>query len=169
MEIPPFDGNSPKWHSFHDTFRSLVHENIDIPLVQKFHLLKNSLTDEATSVIASLNATSENYIVAWQLLENKYDQPRHVIHSHVQALLDIPEISRDSSTTIRGLSEKAQIHVNALKTLNRSSLYKDAFLVHIITRKLDKSTRKSRERTLENKEIPTFSRSLELLNKRARG
>ena len=39
-------------------------------MVQKFNFLKNSLTDEAPSVITYVNVSEENYIVAWELFKN---------------------------------------------------------------------------------------------------
>ncbi|KOC58848.1 hypothetical protein WH47_01710, partial [Habropoda laboriosa] len=84
--LKPFDGNLIEWHSFHDTFKSLVHQNEDLIGVQKFHLLKNALRGEAAAVITSLNASETNYLVAWDLLRKRCNKPRQIIYAHLNRL-----------------------------------------------------------------------------------
>ncbi|CAK9816620.1 hypothetical protein ANTQUA_LOCUS9033 [Anthophora quadrimaculata] len=69
IEIRPYDGNSIEWHNFHDTFKTLVHDNQDLPAIQKFHYLKNALRGEITAVISSLNASEPNYQVDRRAIE----------------------------------------------------------------------------------------------------
>ncbi|CAK9834532.1 hypothetical protein ANTRET_LOCUS11048 [Anthophora retusa] len=169
IEIKPFDGNPIEWHSFHDTFRSLVHDNDELIGVQKFHLLKNALRGEATAVIDSLNATEGNYLVAWDLLCKRCNKPRKIINAHLRLLLDLPEITRDTPINLRQLAEQAQVHVNALKAIKQPTEHWDTILIHIIANKLDKNTRRAWERTLEDEEIPKFKELLDFINKHARG
>ncbi|XP_043263915.1 uncharacterized protein LOC122404086 [Colletes gigas] len=169
IEIKPFDGNPVEWHSFHDTFKSLVHDNDELIGVQKFHLLKNALRGEAIAVIEALNATEGNYLVAWDLLCKRCNKPRKIINAHLRLLIDLPEITRDTPGNLGQLAEKAQVHVNALKAINQPTEHWDAFLIHIVSSKLDKNTRRAWERTLEDEEIPKFKQFLDFINKYARG
>ncbi|CAK9826235.1 hypothetical protein ANTRET_LOCUS4116, partial [Anthophora retusa] len=169
IEIKPYEGNPLEWHSFHDTFKSLVHDNQDLPAVQKFHLLKNALRGEITSVISSLSASEPNYHVAWDLLQKRCNKPRQIIQSHLKALFELPETTRDTSSSLRSLAERAQMHVSALATLGQPVTQWDAFLVYMIGRKLDKNTRRGWERTLENDETPSFEQLINYINKQARG
>ncbi|XP_076387400.1 uncharacterized protein LOC143264382 [Megachile rotundata] len=169
IEIKPFDGNPIEWHSFHDTFKSLVHENEELIGVQKFHLLKNALRGEASAVIESLNATESNYLVAWDLLRKRCNKPRKIINAHLKILFDLPEITRDTPASLRQLAEQAQVHVNALQAVNQPIEHWDTLLIHIISNKLDRNTRRAWERTLEDEEIPKFKQLLEFINKHARG
>ncbi|KZC12722.1 hypothetical protein WN55_05324 [Dufourea novaeangliae] len=138
IEIKPFDGNPMEWHNFHDTFKSLVHNNVDLPAVQKFHLLKNSLRGEIAYLISALNASEANYNVARELLQKKCNRPRQIINSHLKALFELPEINRESAINLRTLSEQAQMHVNALKTAKQPVDNWDAILVYLIAKQLDK-------------------------------
>lgn len=117
IEIPTFNGNLLEWYSFHDTFKSVIHDNEELPGVQKFHYLKNVLRGDMVSLISSLNASEENYEIAWKLLKDRCNKPRQIMFSHLKSFLDLPEITRDTPTNLRSLSEKAQMHVNALKAL----------------------------------------------------
>ena len=169
IEIKPFGGSLLEWHSFYDTFKSLVHDSDDLPMVQKFHFLRNSLISEAASVIASLNASEEGYLIAWDLLKRRYDQPRQMIHAHIQSLIEFPEISYESPSLLMNLAENMRVHVNALKALNQVAKYKDAFLIYLITKKFDKFIRRAWERTLENNKMPSLQELFDFLDKQARG
>ncbi|XP_043258045.1 uncharacterized protein LOC122400588 [Colletes gigas] len=169
IEIRPFDGNPIEWHSFHDTFKSLVHDNEELIGVQKFHLLKNALRGEASAIIESLNATEGNYLVAWDLLRKRCNKPRKIINAHLKLLFDLPEITRDTPSSLRQLAEQAQVHVNALQAVKQPTKYWDTILIHLVSNKLDKNTRRSWERTLEDEEIPRFQQLLDFINKHARG
>ena len=169
IQIKPFGGSLLDWHSFFDTFKSLVHDSDDLPMVQKFHFLKNSLVSEAASVIASLNASEEGYLIAWDLLKRRYDQPRQIIHAHIQSLIEFPEISYESPSLLMQLAENMRVHVNALKALNQPAKYKDAFLIYLITKKFDKIPRRAWERTLENNEMPSLQELFDFLDKQVRG
>ncbi|XP_076228342.1 uncharacterized protein LOC143175097 [Nomia melanderi] len=169
IEIKPYDGNPIEWHSFHDTFKTLVHDNLDLPAVQKFHLLKNALRGEIASVITSLNASEPNYRVAWDLLQRRCNRPRQIVQSHLKTLFELPEVTRDAPLSLRSLAEQAQMHVNALATLGQPVEQWDAILVYLIGKRLDINTRRGWERTLENDEMPTFEQLVSFVNKQARG
>lgn len=44
IELPKVDSNVKGWHSFHDTFLSLVHDNFVITDIQRFHYLLTCVT-----------------------------------------------------------------------------------------------------------------------------
>ncbi|XP_043259316.1 uncharacterized protein LOC122401314 [Colletes gigas] len=169
IEIRPFDGNPIQWYSFHDTFQSLVHNDTNIPAVQKFYLLKNSLVGSVATIIDQLTASEENYHVAWDLLKQRCDRPRQIIQTHIKAILELPEIAKESPYSIRALKESALMHVNALKALKEPIEAWNSILTYVIVRKLDKNTRRTWERTLDNTQMPKFTELIEFLNKQERG
>ncbi|XP_076623176.1 uncharacterized protein LOC143342806 [Colletes latitarsis] len=167
IHIKPFDGNFIDWQGFFDTFRSLVHENDSIPIVHKFHLLKSYLTGNASSAINSLIASEENYFVAWELIQKRFNNPRKIIQSHIRALFELPENLKYSPSALRALSEAAEMHINALKALNQPVDW-DEMLIYIITSKLDRTTRTSWERTIEENVMPKFKDLLAFINRYSR-
>ena len=140
LEIKPFDGNPVDWYSFRDMFESLVHKDYNIPAVQKFHLLRNALQGHVANIVNSLNASEENYPVAWDLLYQRCNKPRKIVQTHLKLLMELPEITRDSPTNIRSLKENAQMHINAPKALNLPVDTWDTILIYIICQKLHKNT-----------------------------
>ncbi|XP_076382766.1 uncharacterized protein LOC143260626 [Megalopta genalis] len=169
IQIRPFDGNPLEWNSFRDTFDSLVHQNEDLPAVQKFHLLKNALRGEIASVITSLTASEENYIVAWELLQKRCNKRRQIVYAHLKSLLELQDVKVDSPDRLRVLAEQAEVHVNALKALEQPVQHWSTFLVYLISNKLDRNTRRAWDRTLENHELPQFGQLVEFINKHGRG
>lgn len=57
LQAPSFNVNLDTWLTFHDSFRSMCHDNPCISTIQKFHYLKACLKDEAAEVIAALEIT----------------------------------------------------------------------------------------------------------------
>ncbi|XP_076229449.1 uncharacterized protein LOC116429801 [Nomia melanderi] len=169
VELKPFDGNLIEWRSYHDTFKSLVHDNEELIPVQKFHLLKNSLIGGAATVISTLNASETNYKVAWDLLCQRCNKPRKTVNAHLKLFFELPEVSRDTPTKLQQLAEQAQMHVNALKSLGQPIEQWNAILVYSLGNKLDKNTRRAWERTLDDDKFPTFDELIAFINKQARG
>ncbi|XP_051167317.1 uncharacterized protein LOC127285379 [Leptopilina boulardi] len=95
FQTPEFHGTFDTWLQFHDTFKSMCHDNSSIPNVQKFLFLKTCVKVEAAQVISSLEISSENYVVAWNLLKSRFDNRKHIVESHIKELLDIPSISKE--------------------------------------------------------------------------
>ena len=57
-------GDVLDWPEFWEIFRVAVHENIDIPHVQKFVYLNSLLTGEAAGYVANFKTEEANYDVA---------------------------------------------------------------------------------------------------------
>lgn len=66
FELPKFDGSYINWSAFHDLFKATVHDNKNIPTVQKLHFLKSCLTDEASHFLKHFQLTELNYNPAWE-------------------------------------------------------------------------------------------------------
>ncbi|XP_076686036.1 uncharacterized protein LOC143378082 [Andrena cerasifolii] len=167
IQIQPFDGNYAQWQSFFDTFRSLVHESTTIKTVHKFHLLKSYLTGSAAAVTDVLAATDENYLVAWELVQKRFNKPRKIIQSHIRALFELPQIIKDSPSSLQALAEGAEMHVKSLRSLQQPVDWEE-MLIYIVSAKLDKVTRTAWERTIEDGDQPKFAELLAFMNKYSR-
>nr|XP_034192184.1 uncharacterized protein LOC117609680 [Osmia lignaria] len=168
IELPIFNGNLLEWQSFYDSFKSMVHDNEDILGVQRFHYLKRSLRGEIASVIDTLNASHENYLVAWALLEKRCNQPRNIIQMHLKTLFELPTMSKECPVALRSLITATEKHTNALKALKVPIESWNEILIYIITTKLDKETRRQWYRSVDDDAMPTLMEFLEFLSKFAR-
>ena len=89
LQLPVFDGNIQQWQEFWDSFNSAIHEQQTLPAVSKFNYLKSVLKGSASSVIAGIPLTSENYTVAVKLLQEKFGRKEaivEVLHFKLQNL-----------------------------------------------------------------------------------
>ncbi|XP_018405187.1 PREDICTED: uncharacterized protein LOC108781648 [Cyphomyrmex costatus] len=140
-------------------FHSMIHQNAALPDVQKMQYLVSALKDEAYDVISSLEPSAENYREAWQMLNERYDDPSLIISKHVKALFDLPHMSKDNHVVLRKLLDTVVKHIRALKALKRPIEHWDDLMLHIVTtRALEASSRDqhskiSSEKSSQNKKI----------------
>jgi hypothetical protein len=64
IKLPIFSGQYDSGISFSDMFEAMIHENVCLPEIQKFHYFKSFLSGEAESLISNLPMTANNYTIA---------------------------------------------------------------------------------------------------------
>lgn len=145
LELPKFSGIYTEWPTFRDLFDSMVRKDTDLPMVQKLHYLKVSVTGEPAQLIASIPTTENNFERAWQTLVKRYDNARLLVNSYLAKLFSLKPMSRESSTELRSLLNDTCEIVGALTSLNRPTDEWDDLLVYMTAQRLDTSTRKAWE------------------------
>lgn len=140
ISMPTFDGSYEHWLEFRDTFASLVHNSTDISNIQKFHYLKSSLKGSAELVIHSIEFSSDNYQVAWDMLLNRYNNCGLLVDHHITSLLNVTALTKESPSSIRTLIDTILKNLRALKILGEATDYWDSLIVNIMVSKLDKVT-----------------------------
>lgn len=151
--MPTFSGEYDQWLEFRDTFTSLVHNSREISNIQKYHYLKSSLKGSAELVIDSLEFSSNNYPIAWELLLNRYDNHRLLIFNHVKSLFSLKSISNESSSLIRNLIDTVLKNLRALKILGEPTDSWDTLIIYLVVSKLDQTS----EREWEQYKINLFA------------
>lgn len=165
IELPKFDGSYEQWFPFYNMFSSLIHCNLDLSEIQKFHYLKSCLQEDAKTALDSLELSSENYSVAWELLNTRYDNKRIIVRNHIRALFDIPPASKESSVGLRRIVDETRKHTQALRALKRPLDNCDDLLVHLVASKIDTSTNKEWE-NIQTNEHPTVEQMLKFLDRK---
>lgn len=145
ISLPTFDGSYEQWLEFRDTFTSLVHNCKDLSNIEKFHYLKSSLKKGAELVIDSVEFSSNNYVVAWELLLSRYDNSRLLVHNHVKALFTMPSLSKESPVLLRRLIETVLKNLRALKILGEPTDSWDTLIIYLMVSKLDHTTEREWE------------------------
>lgn len=138
IEVPKFTGNYESWLEFRETFLSLIHTNTTLNNIQKYHYLKASLLEGAAEVIASLEFSYENYEIAWELLNERYNNNRLLIQNHLKTIFNM-EISGNklSPKLLRNVVDNLSKHLKALKQLNQPTESWDTLIIFIVTSKLE--------------------------------
>lgn len=131
--MPAFNGSYDTWLGFHDLFKSLVDDDRTLSDIHKLYYLKGCLQDDATQVLSSIELSSENYKVAWDLLKERYDNRKIIRQTHVKAILNLSTISKEFS--VRSFLDLIQKHIRALEALKEPVDKWDTLLVEIIKQK----------------------------------
>ncbi|XP_049878083.1 uncharacterized protein LOC126375230 isoform X1 [Pectinophora gossypiella] len=140
ISLPKFDGNYLKWLEFRDTFDALINSNETILDINKFHYLRLSLEGSATVVIKSIEFTSKNYKVAWNLLCSRYDNKKVLINNHLKALFSVEPLTRESHKAIQFLIDHTLKNLRSLESLGQPTDKWDVLIIYIMASKLDPNT-----------------------------
>ncbi|XP_013161811.1 PREDICTED: uncharacterized protein LOC106113535 isoform X2 [Papilio xuthus] len=140
IDLPRFHGSYQCWLEYRDTFLSLIHSSASIDNISKFHYLRASLSGAALDIISNIDFKGDNYLMAWQLLCDRYDNSRQLVHNHVQALFNVEQVFKESSLCLRRLLDTINKNIRALKTLNEPTQHWDTLVVYIMSNKLDDVT-----------------------------
>ena len=142
LVLPKFRGDVTKWTSFWDSFKSAVHENKAISLVDKFNYLNSLLEGPASRAIQGLSLTDANYKSAVEILQERFGRPQQIISAHMDELLKIPNCSgTERSTSLRFVHDQISVHVRGLSSLGIASGEYGGLLIPVIMAKLPSEIR----------------------------
>jgi hypothetical protein len=168
IQLPTFHGSYETWSHFKGTFDSLVGNSIALNNLQKYHYLISRLSGEAAKLVSSLEVSESNYRVAWQILEDRYNNKRIIIDRHVKLLFSLATVKIESHTALRRLVDEAQLNLRALQSLDLPTDKWDTLVIHIIANKLDSSTRYHWENYPLKDVVPKLEELFKCLSERAR-
>lgn len=156
ITIPSFDGNYTNWLDFKESFKSLVGENKFISEVEKLIHLRSSLGQEPLELIKSLELSAQNYKKAWDLILDRYENKKIIIHSHLRAIFEYPQISSESYKGLRQLFDNTNKHLHALKSMGEKIEEWDRVMIYVISNKFDSTTKRGWESYQYSGDLPTW-------------
>lgn len=146
------------------TFKELIDENKSLSEMQKFYYLNSALTGKAKQVIESIEITRENYKIAVELLNNRFQNKRLAINHHVKAIFELNNVQRDSITSLRELSDGLVKHLRALKNLKEPVDNWDTLIIYLISSKFDIITKREWEAKVIAENLKTTRELSEFLS-----
>jgi len=123
-----------------DTFEALNLNNTALSNVQKFNYLIASLQNEAKDLISNLQITNENFLAAWQLVTQHYNNKRLIAMMHAKILSLMPPVQKGNASSLRQLINHVSSHMNALQALSLNMPIQDLMLNHLMPATLDTVT-----------------------------
>ncbi|KAJ8955219.1 hypothetical protein NQ318_000244 [Aromia moschata] len=108
-------------------------------------LFKKRLKDNAKQVIESLEVSHENYKIAIDLLKTRFDNKKLIKKAHIASLFNISTLTKESYTELRKFLDEFNKHLRALKNMGELVDTWDCPLIHLITTKLDSTTKREWE------------------------
>ncbi|XP_045446386.1 uncharacterized protein LOC123654528 [Melitaea cinxia] len=172
IKIPTFSGKYTEWQTFRDLFLGLVHENKSLDDAQRFYYLRGHLTGEAEQLLRNIKVTSDSYQVAWEKLDSMYNNKRFLANGILKRLLSQKSLVSESASEIKNLIYTTSDCLDSIKNIGVDVSSWDILIIHIISAKLDKDTRKAWELKVSSDpsdELPTFQDFSNFLIGRFRG
>ena len=137
--------------------------------VQKFHYLISSLKGEAKHLISNLQITNDNFMVAWDLVTQRYNNIKLIAMTYVKHLLQLPQVKRNDATSLRHLINHVSSNMNAIQALALNTSMQDLILNHLLLSILDSETYKEWElQTATQQDIPTMATVINFLEARCK-
>lgn len=156
LELYSFDGELENFTTFYETFCSLVHNQPNIPKIDKFHYLLSCTKGSALNIVKSVPISANNYDLVWKSLLDKYQDNRLLVGRYLDKMLNFSPLIKESSANLNLFIETFEHSYKAIQALNIKDL-NSIVLCHIALRALDPSTRKSFEQNAKQDQIPTFT------------
>ncbi|XP_071056865.1 uncharacterized protein, partial [Onthophagus taurus] len=167
IKLPQFGGKYEDWLEYRDTFESLIHANLEIGEIEKFHYIRASLHDKAAQIINSIEFSATNYNIAWDLLCERYNNKRLLVHNHLKSIFGINTIAKESAIEIRTLIDDMSKHMRSLTSLDQPTKHWDTLIIHITSAKLDHKTAREWEECKYQSEFPTLEEFKQFLKSKA--
>lgn len=142
LNLPKFEGDYQTWNNFKQTFTALIIESSRFSQIEKFHYLQSCLKGKAAETIASLQITNENFTIAWELLNQRFENKKLIVFSHIASLVDIPNIAKENHVMLRNLLDSYLKNSRALEALGENVQSWGSLLIYILINKLDFNSRK---------------------------
>lgn len=101
LDLKTFNGDVSQWVTYINLFDTTVHQNPTLSSVLKFQYLLSSLTAEPLNLIINLNISAANYPIVYQLLKDRYHSTHRLYTLHLNALLDLPNITIGNTKSLR--------------------------------------------------------------------
>ncbi|XP_055859209.1 uncharacterized protein LOC129921419 [Episyrphus balteatus] len=142
IDQPKFDGSYVTWRGFHDRFLALVHNNKVLDEIDKLHFLQSCLIVDANRFLQNISVEAANYQKAWELLEERYDHKRILVHIQMQNLFGQPSQTRETASGLQELLYTTRECYLALENMDVPVSTWDTVLIWFIVQKLPSITQK---------------------------
>lgn len=126
-----FSGKYVEWNPFKDQFVCMIAENPRVPPVQKMQYLLTALSGPAKDIIKHLPITATNYVQAWDLPVQRYENHRAIFISCMQDLTGIEKYRKESIEGLQQLSSIVQETVETLKSVQVKTEYTDPIIAYL--------------------------------------
>ena len=89
--LSKFNVDIIEWKGFWDQFKSTVHENSYISVIEKFNYLRTLLENLTLSAISGLTLSAENYGQVLEILQARCGNDQVLISAYIQMFFQIPK------------------------------------------------------------------------------
>lgn len=135
----------------------------------KLHHLEKALVSAASGILDVKTLSDNNYKHAWEILTDRYENPRSIIDTHIDGILAMKRMPKETHKELRELVETCTRHVEGLKVMKQPVGGTTGLIINkVLTSCLDPSTRKQWEQSLTHDELPDLDKTLTFLKEQCR-
>lgn len=158
VALPTFSGNFVEWPSFKEIFCDRVHDNGSLNNLQRFHYLKSSLAGDAAKDIQHISVVAQNYIQAWKMLCDQFDNNRILFSHYMDVLYQQSDVPKYDAAALKHFTQTCRSCVSSIEKLGVKIEEQNQILVYFLVKKLPEHVRMEWERSLRKQTaIPKFS------------
>lgn len=100
------------------------------------------MSGDAEKVIQLYETSAKNYLVAWNCLNERFNNKKIIVQSQTKAIFDLEPVTKETASKLRQLIDSLSGHMTALKAIGYDPKNWGPMLLHIISTKLDCATLK---------------------------
>ncbi|GFR27973.1 DUF1758 domain-containing protein [Trichonephila clavata] len=97
IPLPIFNSKFEEWNIFNGQFETLIHKNPELSESDKLFYLRGSIRGDAKTIETS----DDNYISLLKALEQRYENRRIIVGSHIKNILNYQAVRHESSKNLR--------------------------------------------------------------------
>ncbi|XP_062703824.1 uncharacterized protein LOC134286256 [Aedes albopictus] len=167
IRLPSFGGRIREWVTYRDMFRSLIHRNDQLTEMDKFSYLRSSLTGEALQGISSIEMTAANYPIAWDSLQERYENKKLIVKAHLDALFSVESMKRESYEALSHVINEFDRNLQQLTKIGEDTTGWSTILAYMVCSRLDTTTLRQWESHHSSTDVPGYEDLMEFLRKQA--
>ena len=145
IHLPPCDtdifyGDYVNWPTFRDMFSALHKNNPRLSPVEKLYYLLQKTKGEAHNIIRTCPLTNDGFALAWQNLEDRFENKRVLINAQLKILFNISAVIRETGPNLKNLQRTINDCITNLSLLNVNTDSWHVIFVYICSTKLPDNT-----------------------------
>ncbi|XP_077273296.1 uncharacterized protein LOC143903523 [Temnothorax americanus] len=168
ISLPQFSGDLTLWPSFIALYNISIHENRNVPTIEKYQYLISCLKGEALNVVKNIPLSADNYAITYDALISRYQNKRDLADYHVDLMLKAQPLKSESAVPLRTLLSTFTENTRALNLLGFPTDAWDYLLLKFLLEKLPRSLREKFESEHRAEEIPKFTQLTKFLSDHCR-
>ncbi|XP_077255144.1 uncharacterized protein LOC143893524 [Temnothorax americanus] len=168
ISLPQFSGDLTLWPSFIALYNISIHENRNVPTIEKYQYLISCLRGEALNVVKNIPLSADNYAIAYDALISRYQNKRDLADYHVDLMLKAQPLKSESAVPLRTLLSTFTENTRALNLLGFLTDAWDYLLLKFLLEKLPRSLREKFESEHRAEKIPKFTQLTKFLSDHCR-
>ncbi len=137
IDIVKFSGDINQFPTFYDLFKSMIHDNPNIPNIQKYSLLVTYLEGAPRELVTQLPASDANYPIVFDNFVKRYKNDRILAQNYWNAIDSAPKVNSDDPTALRNLLDIFTKNIEALKTVGLQPDFWDFVLAQKLLKSVD--------------------------------